>query len=170
MHFSKSLEGSKSAITMRPVSIETTLLLFLLIQNFLGLCILTTHKYIKKIVALLNLNILFSVRSIYIHIFIFIAVTAITLFPLLPKKFLYSEFFWSYFPKFGLNTEIHFVDLCIQSNCQYRPEKFRTRAHFTLCILLSYFFFMQSSKTFFFMIFLFLCVHYCVSVSLFKIH
>ena len=36
MHFSKSLWGSKLAITMRPVSIESTLLLFLLIQNFLG--------------------------------------------------------------------------------------------------------------------------------------
>ena len=36
MHFSKLLEGRKSAITMRPVSIESTLLLFLLIQNFLG--------------------------------------------------------------------------------------------------------------------------------------
>ena len=35
MHFSKSLQGSKCAITMRPVSIESTLLLFLLIHNFL---------------------------------------------------------------------------------------------------------------------------------------
>ena len=35
MDFSKSLQGSKSAITMRPVSIESNLLLFLLIQNFL---------------------------------------------------------------------------------------------------------------------------------------
>ena len=35
MHFSKSLQGSKSAITMHPVSTESTLLLFLLIQNFL---------------------------------------------------------------------------------------------------------------------------------------
>ena len=36
MHFTKSLQGSKSAITMLPVSIELTLLLFLLIWNFLG--------------------------------------------------------------------------------------------------------------------------------------
>ena len=36
MRFSKSLQGSKCAITMRPISIESTLLLFLLIQNFLG--------------------------------------------------------------------------------------------------------------------------------------
>ena len=35
MHFSKSLQGSKSAITMLPVSIESTSLLFLLIENFL---------------------------------------------------------------------------------------------------------------------------------------
>ena len=33
MHFSKSLQGSKSAITMHPVSIESTLLLFLVIQK-----------------------------------------------------------------------------------------------------------------------------------------
>ena len=37
MHFSKSLQGSKKAITMRPVPIELTLLLFLLIQKFLDL-------------------------------------------------------------------------------------------------------------------------------------
>ena len=37
MHFSKSLQGYKSAITMRLVSIESTLLLFLLICNFLDL-------------------------------------------------------------------------------------------------------------------------------------
>ena len=36
MHFSKPLQGSKLAITMRPVSIELTLLLFFLIKNFLG--------------------------------------------------------------------------------------------------------------------------------------
>ena len=42
MHFSKSLQGSKqlcnnkSETTMRPVSIESTLLLFLPISNFLG--------------------------------------------------------------------------------------------------------------------------------------
>ena len=35
MYFSKSLQGIKSAITMRPVSIESTLLLFLLTENFL---------------------------------------------------------------------------------------------------------------------------------------
>ena len=35
MHFSKSLQGSKLTVTMRPVSIELTLLLFLLIKNFL---------------------------------------------------------------------------------------------------------------------------------------
>ena len=34
MHFSKSLQGSKSAITMRFVPIELILSLFLLIQNF----------------------------------------------------------------------------------------------------------------------------------------
>ena len=154
MHFSKSLEGSKSAITMRPVSIQTTLLLFLLIQNFLGLCILTTHKYIKKIVALLNLNILFSVRSIYIHIFIFIAVTAITLFPLLPKKFLYSEFFWSYFPAFGLNTEIHFVDLCIQSNCGKIPSRKipNTSTFYTVYTVILFLFHVEL-ENFFFMIF-----------------
>ena len=36
MHFSKSLQGSKSAIAMCPVSKESTFLLFLLIQNFLA--------------------------------------------------------------------------------------------------------------------------------------
>ena len=36
MHFSKSLKGNKWAKTMRPVSIEPTLLLFLHIHNFLG--------------------------------------------------------------------------------------------------------------------------------------
>ena len=36
MHFSKSSQRSKSAITMHPVSIGLTLMLFLLIQNFLG--------------------------------------------------------------------------------------------------------------------------------------
>ena len=35
MHFSKSFQGSEWAITMHPVSIESTLLLFLLIQDFL---------------------------------------------------------------------------------------------------------------------------------------
>ena len=35
MHFSKSLQGSKWATTMRPISIESTLFLFLLIHNFL---------------------------------------------------------------------------------------------------------------------------------------
>ena len=35
MHFSKSLQGSKLTVTMRPVSIELTLLLFFLIKNFL---------------------------------------------------------------------------------------------------------------------------------------
>ena len=34
MYLSKSLQESKSAITMRPVLVESTLLLFLLIQNF----------------------------------------------------------------------------------------------------------------------------------------
>ena len=33
MHFSESLQGSKLAITMRPVYTESTLLLFLLIWN-----------------------------------------------------------------------------------------------------------------------------------------
>ena len=37
MHISKSLQGSKSAITMHPVSIESTLLLFPLIKNFLAI-------------------------------------------------------------------------------------------------------------------------------------
>ena len=37
MHFSKSRQGSKSAVTMLPVSIESTQLLFLLIQSFLGM-------------------------------------------------------------------------------------------------------------------------------------
>ena len=32
-HFSKSLQESKSALTMRPVSVESTLLLFLLIRG-----------------------------------------------------------------------------------------------------------------------------------------
>ena len=42
MHFSKSPKGSKSAITMRPVSLELTLMLsFLLIQNFLVKTLLT---------------------------------------------------------------------------------------------------------------------------------
>ena len=36
MYFSKLFHGSKSTITMRPVSIESTLLLFLLISNFRG--------------------------------------------------------------------------------------------------------------------------------------
>ena len=36
MHFSKSLQGSKGAITVRPVSIELTLLLFLQIYNIVG--------------------------------------------------------------------------------------------------------------------------------------
>ena len=36
MHFSKSLQESKSVLTMRPVSKELTLLLFLLIKHFLG--------------------------------------------------------------------------------------------------------------------------------------
>ena len=36
MYFSKLFQGSKSTITIRPVSIESTLLLFLLISNFLG--------------------------------------------------------------------------------------------------------------------------------------
>ena len=35
MHFSKSLQGSKSAITMRFIPIELILSVFLLIQNFL---------------------------------------------------------------------------------------------------------------------------------------
>ena len=35
MHFSKSFQGSKLTVTMRPVSIELTLLLFFLIKNFL---------------------------------------------------------------------------------------------------------------------------------------
>ena len=37
MYFSKSLQRSKSAITMRPPSKESTLLLFLLTKNFLDL-------------------------------------------------------------------------------------------------------------------------------------
>ena len=37
MHFLKSLQGSKWAITMSPVSIESTLSLFLLIENFFAL-------------------------------------------------------------------------------------------------------------------------------------
>ena len=36
MYFSKSLQGNKSAITMRPVSIESTFVVILYIQNFLG--------------------------------------------------------------------------------------------------------------------------------------
>ena len=36
MHFSKSLQERKSAITMCPVVIESALLLFLLMWNFLG--------------------------------------------------------------------------------------------------------------------------------------
>ena len=36
MHFSRSLQGSKSAIKIGPVSIEWIFLLFLLIQNFLA--------------------------------------------------------------------------------------------------------------------------------------
>ena len=35
MYFSKSLQGSKSAITMRPVSIEPALLLFVIIKKIL---------------------------------------------------------------------------------------------------------------------------------------
>ena len=37
MHFSESLQGSKSAITMRSVSTKSTLLSFLLVYNFLFL-------------------------------------------------------------------------------------------------------------------------------------
>ena len=37
MYFSKSLQGIKSAITMRSASKESTLLLFLLTKNFLNL-------------------------------------------------------------------------------------------------------------------------------------
>ena len=43
MDFSISLQGNKSAITMRPGSIESTLLLFLLIKNFLGLVVCVTE-------------------------------------------------------------------------------------------------------------------------------
>ena len=46
--FSKSLQGSKGAITMRPVSIESTLLLFLLIQNFLGLIIRRSVRLLSQ--------------------------------------------------------------------------------------------------------------------------
>ena len=49
MHFSKLLQERKSAKAMRPVSIESTLLLFSLIQNFLNLTynlnILSVHFF-----------------------------------------------------------------------------------------------------------------------------
>ena len=45
MYFSKLLEGSKLAVTMRPVSIESTLLLFLLIYNFLDITNLKRKQY-----------------------------------------------------------------------------------------------------------------------------
>ena len=61
MDFSRSLQGNKRVITMRPVSVESTLLLSLLIQNFLGinytcvksikyisLCKYASVKYIKQ--------------------------------------------------------------------------------------------------------------------------
>ena len=46
MHCSKSLQGSKSAITMRPVSIESALPLFLLTQNFLRYSFHLFHLFI----------------------------------------------------------------------------------------------------------------------------
>ena len=48
MHFSKSPHGSKSAITMRPASVELTLMLFLFIKNFLGLKYIKTKKRREK--------------------------------------------------------------------------------------------------------------------------
>ena len=44
MHFSKPSQGSKWAITMRPVSIESFMLLFFLIKNFLGPSIFLMQK------------------------------------------------------------------------------------------------------------------------------
>ena len=46
MHCSKSLQGSKSAITMLPVSIESALTLFLLTQNFLRYSFHLFHLFI----------------------------------------------------------------------------------------------------------------------------
>ena len=46
MHCSKSLQGSKSAITMLPVSIELALTLFLLTQNFLRYSFHLFHLFI----------------------------------------------------------------------------------------------------------------------------
>ena len=47
MYFSETLQGSKSAITMHPVSVESTLLLFLLIYIFL-IPTLTSFYYIMN--------------------------------------------------------------------------------------------------------------------------
>ena len=53
MHFLKLLKGSKWAITMHPISIESTLLLFLLIKNFLG----GTKKLLQDICVSKHLSI-----------------------------------------------------------------------------------------------------------------
>ena len=47
MHFAKSLQGSKSVITMRPLSIESTLLLFLLYIEL-------PCRYISKVIKTCN--------------------------------------------------------------------------------------------------------------------
>ena len=64
MHFSKSLQRSKLAITMRPVSTKLTLLLFLLAYNFLGFRVQilltnrqeTRYKIVKSSCVVLAVN------------------------------------------------------------------------------------------------------------------
>ena len=64
MHFSKSLQKSKLAITMRPVSTKLTLLLFLLVYNFLGFRVQilltnrqeTRYKIVKSSCVVLAVN------------------------------------------------------------------------------------------------------------------
>ena len=64
MHFSKSLQRSKLAITMRPVSTKLTLLLFLLVYNFLGFRVQilltnrqeTRYKIVKSSCVVLAVN------------------------------------------------------------------------------------------------------------------
>ena len=72
MLFFKSLQRSKSAITMRPVSMESTLLLFLLIQGVLQKSISNLkYSYSKKYD--INSNKIFKVVKVFhcLHLEVF---------------------------------------------------------------------------------------------------
>ena len=70
MHFSKSLQGSRSAITMRPISIESTFLLFLFIifanyHYFRNISYSLSPLFQVNIINFLNTGLIFTTEYLF---------------------------------------------------------------------------------------------------------